>query len=160
MTEVAQPFGAHLNGNVDVIMENLTGSNLRFSSGLILPPPEIKGVCSNQVYDSQLADKTLAVIDRTALYVARSANPPLFEERVREGQRSDPKFSFLNPHDPYHAYYRHRMDKVAKGEIDDDTVQKDKQGDKEERQEPVDVGVEPPVAEFILNLPNITSIDL
>jgi splicing factor 3A subunit 1 len=52
------------------------------------------------------------------------------------------------------------MDKVAKGEIDDDSVQKDKQGDKEERKEPVDVGVEPPVAEFILNLPNITSIDL
>jgi len=54
MTEVAQPFG--LNGNVDIIMENSTGSNLRFSSGLILPPPEIKGLCSNQVYDSQLAD--------------------------------------------------------------------------------------------------------
>ncbi len=55
----------------------------------------------------------LAVIDRTALFVARSANPPQFEDKIREGQRSDPKFSFLNPVDPYHAYYRHRLDRIA-----------------------------------------------
>lgn len=79
---------------------------------------------------------------------------------MREGQRSDPKFSFLNPLDPYHAYYRHRMDKVAKGEIDDESLQKDKQGEQEERKEQLDIGLEPPPSEFILDLPNITSIDL
>ncbi|CAA7267643.1 unnamed protein product [Cyclocybe aegerita] len=142
MTEVAQVNGGHLNGFVDHEMGNAIQSALRFSSGLILPPPEIK-----------------VVIDRTASYVARSANPPQFEERVREGQRSDPKFSFLNPADPYHAYYRHRMDKVAKGEVDEETAPKDKEEVMESR-EPVDNGVEPPPAEFILDLPSISSIDL
>ena len=59
-----------------------------------------------------------AVIDRTALFVARSANPPQFEEKIRENQRQDPKFAFLNSADPYHAYYRHRMDKVVRGELE------------------------------------------
>ncbi|OBZ75193.1 Splicing factor 3A subunit 1 [Grifola frondosa] len=77
----------------------------KFASGLILPPPEIK-----------------SVIDRTALFVARSANPPQFEDKIRENQRQDPKFAFLNPADPYHAYYRHRMDKVVRGELDDEVV--------------------------------------
>lgn len=106
----------------------------------------------------------VVVIDRTALYVARSANPPQFEERVREGQRSDPKFSFLNPSDPYHAYYRNRMDKVAKGELDEEgaagATQKDDKAEVAEQKQPVDNGVEPPPAEFILDLPNITAIDL
>ncbi|KAK1235676.1 SF3a splicing factor complex subunit, partial [Marasmius sp. AFHP31] len=71
----------------------------RFSTGLILPPPEIK-----------------SVIDKTATFIARSANPPQFEDKIREGQRSDPKFSFLNPADPYNAYYRHKLDKLFQGE--------------------------------------------
>lgn len=102
---------------------------------------------------------SLVVIDRTALYVARSANPPLFEERVREGQRSDPKFSFLNPADPYHAYYRHKMDKVAKGEVEEEVLSKDK-AEVTQSKEPIDIGVEPPPADFILDLPNISPIDL
>ncbi|OSX64990.1 hypothetical protein POSPLADRAFT_1134290 [Postia placenta MAD-698-R-SB12] len=116
----------------------------KFASGLILPPPEIK-----------------SVIDRTALFVARSANPPQFEDKIRENQRQDPKFSFLNPADPYHAYYRHRMDKVVRGELDDETAPKEQvkvDGVVEEKE--VDKGVEPLVPEFVLDIPNITAIDL
>ncbi|KAF9036737.1 Pre-mRNA splicing factor PRP21 like protein-domain-containing protein [Panaeolus papilionaceus] len=142
MTEVATLNGNLENGHNDVEMGN--AGSLRFSSGLILPPPEIK-----------------AVIDRTALYVARSANPPQFEERVREGQRNDPKFSFLNPADPYHAYYRHRMDKVASGELDEETVHKEeKKGEDEAVKEPVDIGLEPPTPEFTLDLPHMNAVDL
>ena len=101
-----------------------------------------------------------AVIDRTALFVARSANPPQFEERVREGQRSDPKFSFLNPADPYHGYYRHKMEKVAQGELEDDTPKDTKGTEAVEPKEPVDLGLEPPLPEFIMDLPNISAIDL
>lgn len=103
----------------------------------------------------------LAVIDRTAAFVARSANPPQFEDKIRENQRQDPKFSFLNPADPYHAYYRHRMEKVVRGEIDDEPVPgkvdetKEKVPEKE-----VDRGLEPPVPEFILDLTNISSVDM
>lgn len=117
-------------------------------------------VCISSLSNFIAAQAFVGVIDRTALYVARSANPPLFEERVREGQRTDPKFSFLNPVDPYHAYYRHRMDKVARGEVDEDLIQKEKPGEQVEKKEPVDFGVEPPPPEFILDLPNITSFDL
>ncbi|CCM02886.1 uncharacterized protein FIBRA_05000 [Fibroporia radiculosa] len=117
----------------------------KFASGLILPPPEIK-----------------SVIDRTALFVARSANPPQFEDKIRENQRQDPKFSFLNSADPYHAYYRHRMEKVVRGEIDEETVpdKDDKEVERVVEERVVDNGIEPPMPEFILDIPNISAIDL
>ena len=106
----------------------------------------------------------VAVIDRTATFVARSANPPQFEEKIRENQRQDPKFAFLNAADPYHAYYRHRMDKVQRGELDDE-VAPAKEGSVEKAEEapveaPVDMGEEPPAPDFILSIPNVTAIDL
>jgi splicing factor 3A subunit 1 len=104
------------------------------------------------------------VIDRTALFVARSANPPQFEDKIRENQRSDPKFSFLNPADPYHAYYRHRMDRIAQGDLGDEaSPEKEGKADGDGETEPaiqIDVGQEPPAPEFIMDLPNISSIDL
>lgn len=118
--------------------------SIRFASGLILPPPEIK-----------------SVIDRTALFVARSANPPLFEDKIRENQRQDPKFSFLNPADPYHAYYRHRMDRIDAGEeLEEGQPEKEKAEFGETVTKQVDVGVEPPQPQFVLDIPNISPIDL
>ncbi|KAF9050687.1 hypothetical protein BDZ89DRAFT_940258 [Hymenopellis radicata] len=117
----------------------------RFASGIILPPPEIK-----------------SVIDRTAVFVARSANPPQFEDKIREGQRSDPKFSFLNPADPYHAYYRNKMDKVMQGDMTDDSTP-EKLAKEENGQTPtqsMDSGLEPSPSMFIMDMPNISSIDL
>ncbi|KAA1471256.1 hypothetical protein DENSPDRAFT_837212 [Dentipellis sp. KUC8613] len=121
---------------------------MTFTSGLILPPPEVK-----------------SIVDRTAAFVARSANPPQFEDKIRENQRSDPKFSFLNPADPYHAYYRHRMEKVARGELDEEMAGKEGEGEGKDKEEPAkvveeDLGKEPPPPEFILELPNISAIDL
>ncbi|KAF5324685.1 hypothetical protein D9611_004360 [Ephemerocybe angulata] len=137
--------GALLNGAADHAMGDDTRSiSLRFSTGLILPPPEIK-----------------TVIDRTATFVARSADPPSFENKIREGQRNDPKFAFLNPVDPYHAYYRHKLDKVAAGETEEEAAPKTAQeSESVTPQEPQDLGVEPPTPEFILDLPNISAIDL
>lgn len=104
-----------------------------------------------------------AVIDRTALFVARSANPPQFEDKIREGHRSDPKFSFLNPADPYHAYYRHKMDKIFQGDTEDEpTADKDEKDASTEANQvnKVDIGVEPPPPVWIMDLPHISSIDL
>ncbi|KAI0928322.1 hypothetical protein AcW1_005601 [Taiwanofungus camphoratus] len=54
------------------------------------------------------------------------------------------------------------MDKVVRGELEDEPVpgkeEKQAEGVVEERE--IDLGVEPPVPEFILNIPNITAIDL
>jgi len=54
------------------------------------------------------------------------------------------------------------MDRVVRGELDDDTfVEKEKGGVQEEEMDSeVDLGQEPPPQEFILELPNITAIDL
>lgn len=145
----------------DVSMEYLRDGP-RFASGLILPPPEIKCEITTSFRCPHFTDPPTAVIDRTAIFVARSANPPQFEDKIREGQRSDPKFSFLNPADPYHAYYRNKMEKVAQGDMGDDSAQ-NKDGQENgaaESAEPVDIGVEPAPPEFIMDLPNISSIDL
>lgn len=101
------------------------------------------------------------MIDRTALFVARSANPPLFEDKIRENQRQDPKFSFLNPADPYHAYYRHRMDRINAGEdIEEGQPEKESVLVGEKVTPQVDAGVEPPQPQFVLDIPNISPIDL
>jgi splicing factor 3A subunit 1 len=96
------------------------------------------------------------------LFVARSANPPQFEDKIRENQRQDPKFSFLNPADPYHAYYRHRMDKIAAGEeLEDTSQEKEKTAGVEEMPLiPEDLGVEPPQPQFVMDMPNVSHIDL
>jgi splicing factor 3A subunit 1 len=96
------------------------------------------------------------------LFVARSANPPQFEDKIREGQRTDPKFSFLNPIDPYHAYYRHRMERIAAGDTGEDAPAEKKGTEVKEGApvEVVDVGVEPPAPEFIMDFPNISRVDL
>ena len=134
------------------------------AGGLILPPPDIK--CTFHRLSSQqnplLTRVHTAVIDRTATFVVKSANPTHFEDRIRENQRQDPKFSFLHPTDPYHAYYRDRLEKVAKGEVDDEDAPKE---GKEPMDQPVekpvvDMGKEPPVPQFILDWPNISAVDL
>ena len=47
------------------------------------------------------------VIEKTASYVARTNKD--FEERIREKERTHPKFAFLNPLDPYFGYYEWRL---------------------------------------------------
>ncbi|KAI0244426.1 SF3a splicing factor complex subunit [Massospora cicadina] len=51
------------------------------------------------------------IIDRTAAFVAR--NDKAFEDKVRESKRDNPQFSFLNPGDPYYAYYRYEVSRNA-----------------------------------------------
>ena len=53
------------------------------------------------------------------------------------------------------------MEKVIRGELDDEPVSKEeKKADGAVPEPEVDRGIEPPVPEFILNIPNITAIDL
>jgi splicing factor 3A subunit 1 len=52
------------------------------------------------------------------------------------------------------------MEKVAQGELEDDTPKDTKGTEEVEPKEPVDLGLEPPLPEFIMNLPNISAIDL
>lgn len=66
------------------------------SIGIIYPPPEVR-----------------SIVDKTATFVAR--NGPEFEEKIRANEISNAKFNFLNPNDPYHAYYQHKVREIAEG---------------------------------------------
>lgn len=94
----------------------------------------------------------------------RSANPIQFEDKIREGQRSDPKFSFLNPADPYHGYYRHKMARIAQGEEDEAPVVPEKMEELVEAVSELPKGgimpLEPPPADFILDVPQVGPVDL
>lgn len=57
--------------------------------GIIHPPPDIRNI-----------------IDKTAHFVAKHG--PEFEKRILASNVGNAKFNFLNPSDPYHAYYQHR----------------------------------------------------
>ncbi|KAJ1512771.1 hypothetical protein HMI54_007772 [Coelomomyces lativittatus] len=63
---------------------------------VILPPPEIRNV-----------------VDKTANFVAR--NGIQFEEKIRENEKNNSKFYFLNPKDPYHAYYQWKLVEYKEG---------------------------------------------
>ncbi|PKU29611.1 splicing factor 3a subunit 1 [Limosa lapponica baueri] len=45
----------------------------------------------------------------------RERNGPEFEARIRQNEINNPKFNFLNPNDPYHAYYRHKVSEFKEG---------------------------------------------
>lgn len=40
---------------------------------------------------------------------------PEFEERIRLNEAGNPKFNFLALHDPYHAYYEHKIKEIKEG---------------------------------------------
>ncbi|KAL7575775.1 hypothetical protein ACA910_003105 [Epithemia clementina (nom. ined.)] len=70
--------------------------------GVIRPPPEIR-----------------AVADRTALYVAKNGRG--FEVRILNSEKGKtPKFAFLQPNNPFHAYYEQRISFYENGGKDDD----------------------------------------
>ncbi len=58
--------------------------------GIIQPPPDIR-----------------AIVDKTAQFVAR--NGPDFEKRILGSEKSNQKFNFLLPTDPYNAYYQSKI---------------------------------------------------
>ncbi|KAG8677976.1 hypothetical protein FRC09_020234, partial [Ceratobasidium sp. 395] len=72
-----------------------------------------------------------------------------------------PKFSFLNSADPYHAYYRHRIQKVEDGE-DDQTITTAATKDVPETTAPVTQAPpkEPPPHDFVYDAPQVSAVDL
>lgn len=71
-------------------------------TGVIRPPPDIR-----------------VVADRTASYVAK--NGRAFEARILKSEKGKtPKFAFLHPTSPFHAYYEDRIDFYENGGDDDE----------------------------------------
>ena len=65
-------------------------------AGVVLPPKDIR-----------------AIIEKTAGYVARNGN--VFEDRIREKEKHNPKFSFLSANDAYSPFYNWRLTEVREG---------------------------------------------
>lgn len=53
------------------------------------------------------------IVDKTASFVARNGFE--FEARIRRNEQNNPKFNFLNPGDPYHAYYQSKVQDLKEG---------------------------------------------
>ncbi|OAA35798.1 Surp module family protein [Metarhizium rileyi] len=82
---------ATTNGEPSVSLDEL-----KPPPGVVLPPREIRNI-----------------LEKTAGYVAR--NGAIFEDRIRDKESANPKFSFLNPADAYNAFYLWRLDEVKSG---------------------------------------------
>ncbi len=83
--------------------------------GIIRPPPDIR-----------------VVADRTAMFVAK--NGRAFESRILGSAKGKtPKFAFLQPTSPFHAYYEDRIKHFeAGGGTDDKKPEEGKQADKDD----------------------------
>jgi splicing factor 3A subunit 1 len=108
-------------------------------AGVVLPPKDIR-----------------AIVEKTAGYVAR--NGPVFEERIREKEIKNPKFSFLSTHDAYNPFYVWRLNEVREGR--GTAVSAGRVGDDSREPEKPKGPEQPPDFEFSARMPNINALDL
>lgn len=66
--------------------------------GIIIPPPDVK-----------------EILETTAAFVGKN---PALEARVLQEHNDDPRFFFLNGSDPYHAYYRSKVEEIRQANSD------------------------------------------
>lgn len=73
--------------------------------GIIYPPPDIR-----------------TIVDKTAAFVARNGID--FENKIREKEATNPRFSFLSSTDPYNAYYQHKVIEFRDGKVSEPSIQR------------------------------------
>ncbi|KAL2351042.1 Pre-mRNA splicing factor PRP21 like protein-domain-containing protein [Cryomyces antarcticus] len=109
-------------------------------AGVVLPPKNIRDV-----------------LERTAGYVAR--NGRIFEDRIRQKESHNSKFSFLSENDPYHPYYTWRLSEILEGRGTAIAA-----GRADEVAAPIEEKpkgpAEPPPFHFSARMPNISAQDL
>ncbi|KAI9796704.1 MAG: SF3a splicing factor complex subunit [Piccolia ochrophora] len=110
--------------------------------GVVLPPKDIR-----------------AILEKTAGYVAR--NGAVFEDRIREKERLNPKFSFLSSNDAYNPFYAWRLTEIREGR--GTAISAGRVGDASapvpEPEKPKGPA-EPPEFHFSARMPNINAQDL
>lgn len=119
----------------------LPGEVSKPPAGVVLPPRDIR-----------------AIVEKTAGYVAR--NGPAFEDRIREKERHNPKFSFLSAKDAYFSFYAWRLEEVREGR--GTAVSAGRAGETVPIQEPDKPKgpAAPPDFRFSARMPNISAQDL
>lgn len=117
---------------------NSVDTSGKVPEGVVLPPKDIR-----------------AIVEKTAGYVAR--NGPVFEDRIRDKEQSNPKFSFLSPNDAYAPFYLWRLSEVRAGrnaDISGRVTSATPAPTKPKGPEP------PPDFLFSARMPNISALDL
>ncbi|PFH59207.1 hypothetical protein XA68_12666 [Ophiocordyceps unilateralis] len=112
--------------------------NLQPPANVVLPPRDIR-----------------TILEKTAGYVAR--NGAIFEDRIRDKESRNPKFSFLNPSDAYYEFYQWRLSEIRAGRGTDIAA-----GRAGEAPKPEKAKGPPPPAElhFSAKMPRINQKDL
>ncbi|MCJ1370265.1 SF3a splicing factor complex subunit [Loxospora ochrophaea] len=110
-------------------------------AGVVLPPKDIR-----------------AIVEKTAGYVAR--NGLVFEDRIREKEKHNPKFSFLSPNDAYAPFYAWRLNEVREGR--GTAISAGRSGEAAPPPEPEKPKgpAPPPEFHFSARMPNINAQDL
>ncbi|KAG0054056.1 SF3a splicing factor complex subunit [Gryganskiella cystojenkinii] len=110
--------------------------------GFIYPPPHIKEIA-----------------DKTAAYVAGSGSGALLEERLRQSEKNNARFCFLNPTDPFHAYYAFKIQEARSGKAPKAAeIKAEVEAQVEEAIKPPPQ--EPPELEFMAPMPSVSAQDL
>lgn len=115
-----------------------TLDDLKPPAGVVLPPREIRNI-----------------LERTAGYVAR--NGPVFEERIRDKECQNPKFSFLSSADAYYAFYQWRLSEINAGRGTD--IAAGRAGEVAKPEKPKGPPA-PPELDFSAKMPRINQKDL
>ncbi|KAK5048014.1 hypothetical protein LTR84_006204 [Exophiala bonariae] len=123
------------NGAVPDLPEAAT----KVPEGVVLPPKDIR-----------------AIIEKTAGYVAR--NGPVFEDRIRDKEQANSKFSFLSPQDAYAPFYQWRLSEVRSGR--GTAISAGRAGDATPIPEKPKGPEPPPEFQFSARMPNISALDL
>ena len=110
-------------------------------AGVVLPPRDIR-----------------AIVEKTAGYVAR--NGAVFEDRIREKEKHNPKFSFLSINDAYNGFYAWRLHEIKEGR--GTAVSAGRVGEAAPAPEPEKPQgpAPPPDFHFSARMPNISAQDL
>ena len=99
-----------------------------------------------------------SIVEKTAGYVAR--NGAVFEDRIREKEKHNNKFSFLSPNDAYAPFYAWRLQEIREGR--GTAISAGRVGEAAPVKEPEKPkGPEPPPDfSFSARMPNISAQDL
>ncbi|KAK9464386.1 Pre-mRNA splicing factor PRP21 like protein-domain-containing protein [Lipomyces arxii] len=110
--------------------------------GIIIPPPDIR-----------------EIIEKTAAYVHR--NGQAFEAQIRDREKSNTRFSFLNPFDPYFPFYEWRVDehKEHRSNLNNGTAQP-QPTDATQTQKNEQTLAQPKPLAFAVPMPPISAQDL
>ena len=109
--------------------------------GVVLPPKDIR-----------------AIVEKTAGYVVR--NGLVFEDRIREKEKHNPKFSFLSANDAYSAFYQWRLNEVREGRGTAVSAGRAGEGAQAVVEEKPKGPASPPEFHFSARMPNISAQDL